>query len=89
MREYICRNCKKKFLSDREKKYCSARCNKTYKQREYRESLFACRFNEAVFCSQLQCETCGWNPEVEKKRREKVFSAFGLPVETMDHCGDV
>lgn len=33
-----------------------------------------CPHNEAVFCKYKEkpCATCGWNPEVEKKRLDKI-----------------
>lgn len=33
-----------------------------------------CKYVDAVLCrpSQMNCEKCGWNPEVSKRRLEKI-----------------
>ena len=28
-----------------------------------------CKFNLGVICDSEKCEKCGWNPEVDKKRK--------------------
>lgn len=34
------------------------------------ESLWACRYNSGVDCLLGQRGVCGWNPEIEKDRRQ-------------------
>ena len=29
-----------------------------------------CQFNDAIVCNSKECYHCGWDPEVEKARRE-------------------
>ena len=32
-----------------------------------------CIHNDGVVCDVHNCETCGWNPDVEKKRKEAIM----------------
>lgn len=43
--------------------------------------MVICKYNMACHCEEkvnelgyiyTECETCGWNPEVERKRKEKI-----------------
>ena len=73
MREFTCIVCGKKGIDRSNKntqKYCSKECaNKArYGKREEKP----CLYNEGVACSAQKCSKCGWNPEVEKKRKEKL-----------------
>ena len=36
-----------------------------------------CRFNCEVLCDIERCRRCGWNPEVAKKRIEKIAKKVG------------
>lgn len=41
-----------------------------------------CPNNENVFCSHTaDCETCGWNPEVEARRMRKIRQELGIEEE--------
>lgn len=41
-----------------------------------------CPYNEGVLCSHTaDCETCGWNPDVEAKRTEEIRRKFGIEEE--------
>jgi hypothetical protein len=33
-----------------------------------------CRYNEEVRCDRLRCGKCGWNPEVARRRMEKMHT---------------
>ena len=33
----------------------------------------ACIYNDGVDCETHNCERCGWNPAVEKERKEAIF----------------
>ena len=73
MRKYTCLNCGAEITSDREKKFCSPRCNKTFWQRKkrYEEKgvpFGVCIINEGVECYRHNCTTCGWNPIVARQR---------------------
>ena len=69
MKQHVCKNCGKEISGDR--KYCSLRCNKAYKQRQYyKNNHLLCVHNEAVVCKLRNCQRCGWNPDVEASRKE-------------------
>ncbi len=81
MKQYTCLNCGAEFLSDRFRKFCCVRCNKTYLQRNYRAKEKTkpprlCIHNEGVCCKTNNCTTCGWNPEVSQKRLEAIAGRF-------------
>ena len=38
----------------------------------------SCPYNDGVACTKKQCEGCGWNPEVARKRDEKLRSKLGM-----------
>lgn len=35
----------------------------------------------------LHCAKCGWNPEVERQRREEVRKRYGIKLQTTLHGG--
>ena len=37
-----------------------------------RAVIGVCRFNKEVNCTEKRCAKCGWNPDVAKKRSEKI-----------------
>ena len=55
------------------RKYCSRECADFYK-RTHRKTAVpkgpSCRYNDGVFCDKQACDGCGWNPAVEKSRKE-------------------
>ena len=72
MKKHVCLNCGKKIPTDR--KYCSIKCNKTYHRREiYRQTHGSCLYNEDVICHQRACSKCGWNPQVQQERIDKIL----------------
>ena len=78
MKQQKCLNCGGVFFADRERKFCSHRCNKTYLQRNYRAGIVTrspneCLMNEGVICKKRNCENCGWNPKVARKRKEDIL----------------
>lgn len=69
MKQHVCKNCGKEITGDR--KYCSLKCNKAYKQRQYYKSNHPlCVYNESVICKTKNCQQCGWNPTVDAHRKE-------------------
>lgn len=53
--------------------FCSTRCNKTYLQRKYRiKHVIYCPYRDNIVCTNRTCQTCGWNPEVEKMRKKRL-----------------
>ena len=51
------------------KMYCSEAC---FRKARYSKGDMDCKFNKGVGCLVQQCENCGWNPEVEKIRKERI-----------------
>lgn len=76
MREFTCIVCGKKGI-DRgnvgNKKYCSEECKKAYRRTTRGEAVNDCKYNEGVGCDIQRCENCGWNPVVEKRRKEALL----------------
>ena len=74
MKEFTCVVCGKtgidKSTSGRQK-YCSKQC--ANRVRYSKNSENPCLYNDAVGCVAPQCDKCGWNPEVEKIRKERLF----------------
>ena len=86
--EKECLYCGKKFIADREaRKFCSRSCSSgirgSYVFDEeaglYDENTngFQCQYNPGVICYSMECEQCGWNPEVAKARLE-AFKRKGM-----------
>ena len=45
-----------------------------------KKKLPKCQYNNGVGCARndRKCATCGWNPEVAKIRKEKIYAKRGL-----------
>lgn len=39
---------------------------------KHEDLLPLCKFNPRIACECQMCGTCGWNPAVEEKRKEKI-----------------
>ncbi len=77
MREFTCIVCGTKgidFSSQGGKMLCSRRCTDIHRAAVRAESFMPCKFNEGVICDKVKCRSCGWNPVVEKRRKEKLFN---------------
>lgn len=54
---------------------------------EVKGKIPPCRYNIGVGCAEVKlgnkeaCETCGWNPDVEVVRKERLFSGSREPEE--------
>jgi hypothetical protein len=60
-----------------EKKYCSEKCRNIKRRIERGEGLgtgMRCKNNQGVVCEIQRCENCGWNPVVEKRRKEALYA---------------
>ena len=33
---------------------------------------YVCQYNGGILCDKKVCWKCGWNPEVDKERRERI-----------------
>lgn len=78
MREFNCVVCGKLAIdkgSSVEAKYCSDECrNKGRYLRSIKPRVVVvCKYNEGVDCLNEKCDKCGWNPEVEKRRKETLY----------------
>ena len=75
-REFTCVVCGAKAIDrspQHRAKYCSKRCSNKNRDKIYCEvvrAVPACKYNEGVDCTRQSCHNCGWNPEVEKIRKE-------------------
>ena len=76
MREFTCVVCGAKGI-DRSrtgtKIYCSEKCREKHRA----DNLTTCKYNVGVCCAVRRCSACGWNPEVEKRRKQKLLSKHG------------
>lgn len=77
MKEFVCLYCGKKAISKarggKVQKYCSNECRLFAAKRREGWCGDACPHNVGVLCADHQCDKCGWNPEVEKKRKESLY----------------
>lgn len=69
-----CDVCGTEFLTHRvDKLRCSRRCANIAANRAARnrnKGNTECPYNKAVMCQNGNCDTCGWNPVVMKRRME-------------------
>jgi hypothetical protein len=76
-REFTCVECGAKGIDRgprQNAKYCSPKCNNRHRKRKLRAvEQFECKHNEGVICNNQKCDSCGWNPEVQKVREEKIY----------------
>ena len=77
-REFTCLNCGAKGIDmsrTKTKMFCSDNCTQRYYYKRKRGKLndiaiIPCIYNTEVRCNVHKCGICGWNPKVEKKRKE-------------------
>ena len=48
-----------------------------------RQTPYECGFNRAILCEKIfstspVCSNCGWNPRVEKERKEQLRKKMGV-----------
>ena len=41
-------------------------------------SLWKCRYQQSVMCSDRDCANCGWNPEVAEARLAEILKKMGV-----------
>lgn len=77
MKEFVCLYCGKKAVSTvrggKKQKYCSKECRDLARKRQDGWCGDVCPHNVGVLCAYQECDKCGWNPEVEKKRKEMLY----------------
>lgn len=79
MRQYKyerkCKNCGETFHANRmDAVFCGRSCHAKYCRKECKSEPIVkvrCPYNEGVECMRVKCETCGWNPDVAKRRMEE------------------
>lgn len=75
-----CPVCHREIPEDSRATYCSKTCSDTAYSRRHSKIVLAeeclCFYNSEVLCSQKECENCGWNPVVEKHRKEALACQF-------------
>lgn len=77
MREFKCVVCGSMGIDNsptRNRMFCCDDCKHTYYYGQARKnaSESECPHNDGVLCGKPKCKTCGWNPDVEKRRKEKL-----------------
>lgn len=69
-----CPVCQRKFSTIQAgRKYCSQECAWTEKSKRKYPKNIGCPHNGGLLCYKRECESCGWSPEVEAQRREKLL----------------
>ena len=41
--------------------------------KKVKQRVYDCPYNEGCSCAKMNCYRCGWNPIVDKIRREKIL----------------
>ena len=76
-REFTCIECGAKGIDRGIRQnaiYCSPKCNSRHRKKMLKAmEKCKCKHNEYVICNDQKCDGCGWNPEVQKARKEKVY----------------
>lgn len=78
MREFTCIVCGAKGINRsyrQDKKFCSTKCSNAYwNKKRYggNKGYPPCKYNEGVACTDKDCKSCGWHPDVIKKRKEAI-----------------
>ena len=82
MREFTCLYCGAKGIDmsrTNTRKFCNENCTQAYYRRRHGVGVKiktpSCIHNKEIRCMDHKCATCGWNPKVEKKRKEAL--AYG------------
>ena len=77
MKRLTCAVCNREFLTDAfNGRYCSIECRYDARCAQYGWGKKCCKFNDYVNCGVHGCEKCGWNPEVEQKRKEAIYAGY-------------
>lgn len=69
----ICPKCGAEFTKrTTNQKFCSKKCKTAFAGQKKRDTLAErgtdCPYNDGLYCTDAKCETCGWNPEIAKRR---------------------
>lgn len=76
-REITCIVCGEKIIdrsTNQTRKFCSDYCAQADYRRRHgvgvKNLISSCIYNQEVGCMIHKCSTCGWNPKVERRRKE-------------------
>ena len=80
MRIIKCEHCGKTVVDNshrQHKRFCSDSCRVLHRCAKAAKPFENhCRFNDGVMCEKQDCVGCGWNPKVEKRRKETIHEAL-------------
>lgn len=81
MEKRKCLFCGKEIEEGRDANYCDRTCREAaYYRKRYPKMTLSqeclCYYNDEVLCVQKECANCGWNPVVEKRRKEALVCQF-------------
>lgn len=75
-----CPVCHEVIPEDSKATYCSKACSQAAYYRRHSKLVLAkeclCFYNDEVLCTNKECENCGWNPVVERRRKEALVCQF-------------
>ena len=82
-RKAKCPICGEKFTTTSSKQiYCTRKCyRRMYRQnnapiiKPKESKVFDCPYTDGVWCDNMECHKCGWNPKVSKRRLEQFMEA--------------
>ena len=79
-REFTCLYCGEKGIDmskNQRRKFCDVNCSSAYGRRQNgmkaRIKTLSCIYNREIRCEIQKYGICGWNPKVEKKRKEALW----------------
>ena len=76
MKEITCPVCNKKVIAGGNSRFCSRDCWYSANYGKFGWGEISCKFNGGVNCGIEECEKCGWNPEVEQRRKEALRKRY-------------
>ena len=89
--EKVCPVCGKDYVTEKKNQVCCCRkCSNKIKSRRIHnydaslvwervpsdQSLWQCPYRECVACKTRDCDKCGWNPVVEKRRKAALLKRY-------------
>lgn len=77
-KEFTCIVCGKRAIDKgtrQNAKFCSEKCRNRhrYMSNGGKKAQPSCEYNKGVSCSKQECDRCGWNPSVERMRKEDML----------------
>lgn len=79
-REFICVYCGQTDIDNsptQSRRFCSDHCrNAFHYTRRTKPVETVCLYNDGVECATHNCTRCGFNPEVEEKRKGQAYARY-------------